>query len=450
MGPGAARRVGGNHRRGSGERRPRAARQQHRLGSDDASRSTTPPTASTPTSATANAGPRTGTCTLRAAIQEANANPGPDVIHVLPGTYPIEIAPINENAANVGDFEILDPVTIEKAPGYLGDVIIDGGTPLPSAPVIARGLDRLFEIHPGAGDVTFRNVTLQNGFSPEEGGAIQNWSLGKLTLDGVTVKDNYAEKAGGGLNHADLNDYVWATEPPNLDLLPHGRVEITRSTFTGNGSSGGTGAAINNVSGGTITISDGSVVTLNPGPIQPDPLDPEEFVLVDPSDYPIAASAIANQAQWGKVGTLKISDSTISLNAAEGNGAGILSEGDSIVEVTNSTITQNRTTSGGGGLYSEGGKVTVSGSTISKNQAANGGGLYSGGHVSQHGLRGTFTVKDSQVFENTAENGGGLYNDGDAPALRHRHDVQEEPLLRPRRGHLQRGAVGHDADPRDA
>ncbi len=353
-------------------------------------------------------------CTLRAAIQEANANPGADLIHVLPGTYAIGIAPINENAANVGDFEILDPVTIEKAPGHLGDAIVDGGTPLPSSPLIARGLDRLFEVHPGAGDVTFRNLTLQNGFSPEEGGAIQNWSMGKLTLDGVTVKDNYAEKAGGGLNHADLNDYVWTTEPPNLELLPHGRVEITRSTFTGNGSSGGTGAAINNVSGGTITISQGSVVTLNPGPIKPDPLDPEQFVLVDPADYPLAASAIANQARWGKVGTLKIADSTISLNAAEGNGAGILSEGDSIVEVTNTTITQNRTSASGAGLYSEGGTVTVSGSTISKNQAANGAGLYSGGHVSQHGLRGTFTLKDSQVLENTAENGGGLFNDGDA------------------------------------
>ena len=73
-------------------------------------------------------------CTLRAAIQEANANPGLDAIQILPGTYPIEIAPINENAANVGDFEILDPVMIEKAPGYLGDVVIDGGTPLPSSP----------------------------------------------------------------------------------------------------------------------------------------------------------------------------------------------------------------------------------------------------------------------------------------------------------------------------
>ncbi|SDU18316.1 parallel beta-helix repeat (two copies) [Jiangella alkaliphila] len=354
-----------------------------------------------------------GGCTLRAAIQEANANPGADSIHILPGTYAIGIAPINENGANVGDFEILDSVTIEKAPDYLGAVVIDAGTPLPGAPVVARGLDRLFEIHPGAGDVTIKNVTLQNGFTPEEGGAIQNWSMGKLTLDGVTVKDNYAEKGGGGVNHADLHDYPWTTEPPNLELLPYSRVEIKRSTFTGNGSAGGSGAAINNVSGGTITISDESVVTLNPGAIKPDPLDPEAFVLVDPSDYPIAASAIANQARWEKAGTLKITDSTVSLNAAEGNGAGILNAGDSIVEITDSTITQNRAAAGGG-LYTEGGKVTVSGSTISKNQAANGGGLYSGGQVSQHGLRGTFTVKDSQVSENIAENGGGLYNGGDA------------------------------------
>ena len=60
-----------------------------------------------------------------------------------------------------------------------------------------------------------------------------------------------------------------------------------------------------------------------------------------------------------------------------------------------STISQNRTSASGGGLYAHGGKVTVLDSTISKNQAANGGGLYSGGHVSQHGLRGRFDVSNS-------------------------------------------------------
>ena len=186
--------------------------------------------------------------------------------------YSLAIVPLNENAANVGDLEILDAVTIEKPSGYLGDVIVDGGTPPPNYPLIARGIDRLFEIHPGAGDVTFRNVILQNGFSPEAGGAIQNWSWGKLTLEGVTVRDNYAEAGGGGLNMGDVHDYPWTTEPPNLDLLPHGRVEVKGSTFTGNGAGGG-GAAINNVSGATVSISDNSVITLNPCAIMPDPLD---------------------------------------------------------------------------------------------------------------------------------------------------------------------------------
>ncbi|MDQ4055682.1 MAG: CSLREA domain-containing protein, partial [Actinomycetota bacterium] len=355
-----------------------------------------------------------GDCTLRAAIQEANANPGPDVIQVVPGTYAIAIAPINENAANVGDFEITDPVTIEKASGYLGDVIVDGGTPLPSAPVIARGLDRLFEIHPGAGDVTLRNVTLRNGYSPEEGGAIQNWSLGKLTLDGVTVKDSYAAKSGGGLNHADIKDYPWTTEPPNLELMPYGRVEIKRSTFTGNGASE-FGAALNNVSGGTITISDQSVITLNPGAIRPNPLDPEEFELVDPSDYPITTSAISNESRETISGTIKISNSTVSLNASGTSGAGIASWGDGVVTIEGSRLTGNRSAAEGGGLFTEGGKVTVSGNSIvSKNQAANGGGLYSGGHLSQHGLRGRFDVKNSEIFENKAVSGGGIFNDGEA------------------------------------
>ena len=271
------------------------------------SSSTTRRTGSTRTSATASA--RRARTPARCAPRSRRRTraPAPTSILVAARHLRDQIAPINENAANVGDFEILDPVTIEKHPATSATSSSTAATRCPSAPLIARGLDRLFEIHPGAGDVTFRDVILQNGFSPEEGGAIQNWSLGKLTLDGVTIRDSYAEKAGGGLNHADLHDYPWTTEPPNLDLLPHGRVEIKARPSRATASGGG-GAAINNVSGGTITISDESVITLNPGPIKPDPLDPEEFVLVDPSDYPIDASAISNEAELGqRSGTIRIS-----------------------------------------------------------------------------------------------------------------------------------------------
>jgi hypothetical protein len=84
-----------------------------------------------------------------------------------------------------------------------GATIVDAGTPLPGANTTARGLDRLFEIHPASGNVTLRDLAIREGFTEENGGAIQHWSSGTLRLENVTVKDSYAGNAGGGLNNAD-------------------------------------------------------------------------------------------------------------------------------------------------------------------------------------------------------------------------------------------------------
>src|SRR5438128_549402 len=48
----------------------------------------------------------TGKCTLRAAIQEANALPGADTIIVPAGTYALTIAGSGENSAATGDLDI--------------------------------------------------------------------------------------------------------------------------------------------------------------------------------------------------------------------------------------------------------------------------------------------------------------------------------------------------------
>jgi large repetitive protein len=53
-----------------------------------------------------------GTCTLRAAIQEANAFPTSDMITVPPGMFLIRLAGLNENAAAKGDLDITDPTVI--------------------------------------------------------------------------------------------------------------------------------------------------------------------------------------------------------------------------------------------------------------------------------------------------------------------------------------------------
>src|SRR5687768_2689782 len=47
-----------------------------------------------------------GQCTLRAAIQEANSLPGPDVISLPAGVYELQIPTLNEDLDGTGDFDI--------------------------------------------------------------------------------------------------------------------------------------------------------------------------------------------------------------------------------------------------------------------------------------------------------------------------------------------------------
>ncbi len=117
--------------------------------------STTPATWSTRTPATgcARAGFSGVSCTLRAAIQEANALPGPDTIQVEPGIYELEIPALNDDLPDTGDYDIYSAVTIVGVGP--GETIIDGGFPLEGSPIEQKGMDRLFEIHPTAKNVTF-------------------------------------------------------------------------------------------------------------------------------------------------------------------------------------------------------------------------------------------------------------------------------------------------------
>jgi CSLREA domain-containing protein len=358
-----------------------------------------------------------GACTLRAAIQEANASPGADTIVLPAGVYALQIPTVNEDLDTTGDFDIHSPMTIAGAGA--ASTIIDGGFPLPGADPTARGLDRLFEIHPTAGNVTLQNLTLREGYSIDNGGAIQHWSSGLLRLENVHVRDSYAGGAGGGLNNADPVDYEWAVQP----LVPpkSGRVEIVNSTFSGN-AAGSYGAAVNNTSNGTVSILAGSQVVDNPGEMIPDPaqvidpLDPEPIQYIPgPGVYQPSAGAIANEGATDSVGTIKIADSTVSGNYATSNGAGVLNDGSGILVVENSTFLDNYSEAGGGGLYATGGTATVNGSTFSGNEAADGGGLYSKGAVNTIGLRPKFTLTDSTVSGNHAyASGGGMYNGGDA------------------------------------
>jgi CSLREA domain-containing protein len=93
-------------------------------------------------------------CTLRAALQEANANVGYDTITIPAGTYGFSIPGINEDNAASGDLDITDSVLIKGAGSKT--TVIDGG-----------GLDRIFHVINGKERlwVDITNLTIQNGLN---------------------------------------------------------------------------------------------------------------------------------------------------------------------------------------------------------------------------------------------------------------------------------------------
>ncbi|MDB4881604.1 MAG: polymorphic outer membrane protein, partial [Gemmatimonadetes bacterium] len=102
----------------------------------------------------------TGVCTLRAAIQEANALPGDDVISLPPGTYTLTIAGAGEDAAARGDLDITSNVSIQGG-GFVGTTIIDGNGGVTG--------DRVFHVMHGA-KADFGGVTIQGGRVHDSGG----------------------------------------------------------------------------------------------------------------------------------------------------------------------------------------------------------------------------------------------------------------------------------------
>src|SRR5215468_1678149 len=137
-----------------------------------------------------------GTCTLRAAIQEANEQGG-GTINLNPGTYTLSIKPDNAlPLAATGDLDVYGELTISG--GGADKTIIDGG-----------GIDRVFAMQV-ASRVTISDVTIRNGLGlpGDDGGGI--WNFGNLTLEHVTVTGNKtrtdatlsADAPGGGIFNA--------------------------------------------------------------------------------------------------------------------------------------------------------------------------------------------------------------------------------------------------------
>lgn len=186
--------------------------------------------------------PSENICTLRAAVQEANAIAGPDTILLPTGTYRLSMVGASEDQAATGDLDVLDELSVEGEGAPL--TIIDAGfidravhvfktttfsrvtirngdtTAYPpqdpeSEADEGQGGGVYFDLKAESGEtLAIRDAVLAYNTSPSAGGGVFNGRR-RLAISGSTISGNVAFQGGGIDNN-------------------RGRLELVNSTITGN------------------------------------------------------------------------------------------------------------------------------------------------------------------------------------------------------------------------
>lgn len=284
-------------------------------------------------------------CTLRAAIMEANALEGADVILVPAGTYVLTITGPNgwDLDPAVGDLEITDELSIV------------GDSP-DTTTVDASALgDRVLTLvkEPGSYEpfeVEIAGLTLTGGSTVQSGGCLYDLGVGKTTIrDSLITGCTSEEGAGGGVSH----DGRW--EDPGFFVIDSVIAENTAVAGAGIDSRGNLHVVRSSIVGNTTS------------------------------------AWWMNATEWGggvfiTHGSFSITDSVISGNEAGRQGGGIWAlhaflhlERTAVIgnQVHNVTGSDDYNEGVGGGVYLNYAHLSVNNSTVSGNSAfRRGGGIY--------------------------------------------------------------------------
>jgi Ca2+-binding RTX toxin-like protein len=260
-----------------------------------------------------------GQCTLRAAVQTANQNPGPDTINVPAGSYTLGVIPPDDNIAATGDLDVIEDVTVNGGGG--------------AVTVSASGATRVFDVSNGT--LTLNGVTVTGGGGVARGAGILVNNAG-LTLMNSQVRTNSA------LDPLALN----ASEGGGIAAI--GAVlRIVRSTVSGNTAGNdtnrtGRGGGIF-ASGSQVTIEDSTIASNSTG-----------------RGSGANGSGAGLLIEFG--GSATLTNVTISGNQAggaggEGLGGGVLTQFGAQSALRSVTVNGNG--AGGGGPNSKGGNLAI-------------------------------------------------------------------------------------------
>ena len=307
-----------------------------------------------------------GECSLRAAIEEANANPDFDVIQ-FDGTVFSVTQTILQSLA----YTLTTSLWVDAAGSY--QIVLNG-----------NNVTRIFQIQDKYGaDVRLTGLTLDNAYlAGGYGGAIRNESA-NLWLAEIAISGAYAEYGGAGL----YNEYA-----------------ATLDTVSIRDSNAGSGAGIYNI--GTLNAI---LLTLeNNVAYGGGGLYNEGLAIVATSTI---SGNVATEGDGGGVlnaGAFTASDTYIIYNSAVWDGGGVASD---VLKRAAGAAAEPAICQSCGPEYAT--AVTLTANTeVAYNLAGNsdqepayGGGVYNG--------YGQLTVDGSRIFSNTVYgDGGGVYNGG--------------------------------------
>ena len=317
-------------------------------------------------------------CSLREAVDAANARPGGDRVILPQGRYELtRSAPGFEDANLHGDLDVTaGPLTIAHPGG--GRATID-----------ANGNDRVLHVQ-SAAPTTLIGIGVTGGAVTSDGGGIRSDS--SLTLVRSRVSGNVGDDGGG------------------IDVDFGAGLLLRQSAVAGNQAA--TNAASNG--GGINTGDPGTLVRLTRSTVSGNrALGDGGGIEGAGAEVRLIRSTVAGNRTGedggglhsANSGEIRIIASTISANRAEGGGAdggGVYVDGPPVV-IVNSTIAGNRATIFGGGIHAQdGADVSLNAVTVARNVADTDGVIplgYGGGGLFRLSSAG-FDVRNSLIALN--------------------------------------------------
>jgi CSLREA domain-containing protein len=322
-------------------------------------------------------------CTLRAAIQEANARNGQDIIELPAMEFQLSLDGRDEDAAATGDLDIT------------GDVTIRGTTDSEdvNSTVNIQSIDRGFEVRGVSAQFEGFTITAGTAVGAPGGGAIYN-NGGSVTLIDMNLNLNSGSVRAGGIeNNGDLT-----IRDSKLDSNSGGGIyntedgDLTLQNVEMLGNSRGSGAAIHNK--GLITIEDSEFrsnnATTNPGGA----IFNDNRLTVNNTLFASNNSGTGGGIFNASGAIATIVESTFQQNLVRGVGGGVVNAVDAIMTITHTTMFAN-IADDAGGIHNSGNLTLVS-STISGNFVR----FTGGGIINEES--GTLTLRDSTIHNNSA------------------------------------------------